>query len=191
MATNQTLGRDTPADLTPSLVVRLRAGDADAGAVLVEFYREAMMRFCWAYLGSAEQAEDAVQEIFYKVLKARSVPDRFRPWLYRIARNHCLNAVRDRARRRPARDLPADSRLRDSATGYLTRLVKNERRARVAHLLAAMPAEYREVLHLRYGEELSRAEIAEVLELPESVVKSRLYEGLKKLREHSSLLKGT
>ena len=44
------------------------------------------------------------------------------------------------------------------------------------------------MLRLRYAEGLSRAEIACVLEVPESVVKSRLFEGLKKLREHTSLL---
>ena len=44
------------------------------------------------------------------------------------------------------------------------------------------------MLRLRYAEGLSRAEIAYVLEVPESVVKSRLFEGLKKLREHTSLL---
>jgi len=51
-----------------------------------------------------------------------------------------------------------------------------------------MPASQREVLWLRCSENLSRAEIAEVLELPESVVKSRLFQGLKRLREHTSLM---
>ena len=48
----------------------------------------------------------------------------------------------------------------------------------------------REAIRLRYVEDLSRAEIAEVLDLPESVVKSRLFESLKKLREQASLLEG-
>jgi RNA polymerase sigma-70 factor (ECF subfamily) len=147
-----------------------------------------VLRFCWGCLGSREEAEDAVQEVFCKVLAAEQVPDRFRPWLYRIARNHCLNMLRDKARRKDDRVLPSDSRLDAATTGNLTRLVKRELRSRIAHLLAALPAAYREVLQLRYAEGLSRAEIAEVLELPESVVKSRLFEGLKKLREHSSLL---
>ena len=73
-------------------------------------------------------------------------------------------------------------------TGNLTRLVSRELWSRIGHLLAALPASQREPLRLRYAEELSRAEIAYVLDIPESVVKSRLFEGLKKLREHTSLL---
>ncbi len=148
-----------------------------------------MVRFCHAYLGSTEEAEDAVQEVFYKVLRATDVPDNFRAWLYRIARNHCFNVLRARARRGDQHDLPAASRLAADATGNLTRVVKQELRARIAHLLAALPLEQREVICLRHGEDLSRAEIAYVLDIPESTVKSRLFQGLKKLREHTSLLK--
>ncbi|MCG8409297.1 MAG: sigma-70 family RNA polymerase sigma factor [Phycisphaerales bacterium] len=54
--------------------------------------------------------------------------------------------------------------------------------------MATLPPTYHEVLRLRHVEGLSRAEIASVLEIPESVVESRLFEGLKKLREHTSLL---
>ena len=67
-------------------------------------------------------------------------------------------------------------------------MVKQELRARIAHVLAALPPEQREVICLRHGEEFSRAEIAYLLDIPESTVKSRLFQGLKKLREHTSLL---
>jgi len=176
------------ADMTPSLVARLRAGDNGAGTLLEQLYRQPMLRFCWGYLGRAEDAEDMVQEIFYKVLASAEVPDNFRAWLYRIARNVCLNALRSRGRRRDALVLPSDSRIAGDTTGDLTRLVKAEFRSRIGHLLAALPAEQREALRLRYVEGLSRAEIAYVLELPEAAVKTRLFEGLKKLREHTSLL---
>jgi RNA polymerase sigma-70 factor (ECF subfamily) len=180
--------RTAPSDLTPSLVASLRSGDARAGVLLNRLYRERLIRFCWGYLGSVEEAEDAVQEVFCKVLASSQIPHRFRPWLYKIARNHCLNLARRRARRKDRRDLPSDSQLEARLTGNLTGLVKREMRSRLMHLLAALPTAYREVLRLRYAEELSRAEIAEVLDTPKSVVKSRLFEGLKKLREHSSLL---
>ena len=175
-------------DLTPSLVGKVRAGDAQAGALLDQLYRQTMIRFCWGHLGCVEEAEDAVQEVFCKVLKAEEIPDNFRAWLYKIARNHCLNVRRAYARRRDQRVILPDSQLGAQLTGNLTRLVKQELRSRIVHLLGALPAAQREALRLRYAEDLTRAEIAFILDLPESVVKSRLFEGIKKLREHSSLL---
>jgi RNA polymerase sigma-70 factor (ECF subfamily) len=169
-------------------VAALRAGDSRAGDVLDELYRKALVRFCWGYLGTVEQAEDAVQEIFIKVLQANQVPEGFRAWLYKIARNHCLNVLRARRRRRSGASLPSASRLDAQLTGNLTRLVRKEFESRINSLIGALPAAQREVLRLRYAEELSRAEIASVLEVPESVIKSRLYEGLKTLRKHISLL---
>jgi len=84
--------------------------------------------------------------------------------------------------------LPSASQLGTAATGNLTRLLKRENWSRVNHLIKTLPQTQREALSLRYGEGLSRGEIAEVLELPSSVVKSRLFEGLKKLRGHLGLL---
>ena len=170
-------------DMTPSLVARLRSGDTEAGALLDNLYRKALFRFCWGYLGRLEDAEDAVQDICFKVLRARSIPDSFRPWLYKTARNHCLNMLRQRDRRRDNRELPSGSQLREMLTGQLTRLLRSEQRARVDELVRCLPDNQQEVLRLRYVEGLSRGEIAEVLETPEQVVKSRIFEGLKRLRE--------
>ena len=175
-------------DLTPSLVAQLRSGDTTAGGLLDELYRRAMVRFCRAYLGSSEDAEDAAQEVFYRVLRATDVPDNFRAWLYRIARNYCTGVLRARARQRDQREISVASHLAAETTGNLTRVVKQELRSRIVHLIGALPQKQREAIFLRYGEELSRAEIAYVLDIPESKVKSRLFQGLKKLREHTSLL---
>ena len=175
-------------DGTPALVLRLRAGDSQAAELLQKEYREVIVRFCWGYLGQMEEAEDAFQDVCCKVLGATQVPDQFRPWLYRIARNHCLNLRRGKATRREDGPAPATSRLRDALTGQLTRMVKAEQRSQLAEAVASLSEEQGEALRLRYVEELSRSEIAEVLDIPESVVKSRLFEGLKKLREHASLL---
>lgn len=159
-------------------------------------YREALLRFCWGYLGRIEEAEDAVQDISYKVLSATDIPDAFRPWLYKIARNRCLNLLRQRARHndRQALDsdrgqaLPGVSQVYEALTGQLTQLVRNEARSNLAEMVQSLEETQREVLRLRYVEDLSRTEIAEVLDIPESVVKSRIFEGLKKLREHASRL---
>ncbi len=175
-------------DLTQSLIGRLRAGDEAAGRLLNDLYRETVYSFCWSYLNNREDAEDAVQEVFCRVLRADFVPDNFRAWMLRIARNLCFDMGRRRARRAGEGELPAESQLGGSWTGNLTRLVRVETRSRIKRVLATLPESQREILRLRYAVGLSRSEIAEVLDLKESVVKSRLFEGLQKLRQHDSLI---
>ena len=170
-------------DQTALLVRRLRAGEADVAVQLDRMYREPLLRFCWGYLGSMEEAEDALQEIWYKVLTAPHVPDIFRPWIYKTARNHCLNTRRHLARRKEGRAMPGASQIAASMTGNLTKLLQDEMEEQLRVEVAALPAAQQEVLRLRYVEGLSRTDIAEVLEIPESLVKSRLFEGVKKLRD--------
>ncbi len=170
-------------DRTSTLVSRLREGNPEAGALLDELYRDVLVRFCWGYLGQVEEAEDAAQDTCYKVLTAKGIPDGFRPWLYKVARNHCLNLLRNRARHKDDAGHPTASHLDELLTGHLTRLVQKEQRDRVGELVRGLPESQREVLRLRYVEDLTRAEIAVVLEIAESLVKSRLFEGLKRLRE--------
>jgi len=179
---------DSLVDLTPALVTRLRDGDPKAGNLLCDLYHPPLMRFCFRYLGSQEEAEDVVQEVFLRVLKNNALPLNFRAWIYKIARNRCLDVIRSRGRRRDDLDLPAASQLDADLTGCLTRLVRREQRVHLKRALAELPEDQREVLHLRYAEDLSRTEIAEVLDLPEPIVKSRLYEGMVRLRTHDSLL---
>lgn len=160
----------------------LRGGDPSAALELERTYRAAIVRFAFGYLGDAAEAEDASQEVFIKALGARSVPQQLRPWLYRITRNHCLNVLRHRRVRAEER-LPSRAAFMDSEAGHLTRLVNAENEEAMRARVAALTPEHREVLELRYGEDLTREEIAQVLDLAPSVVKSRLYEAMKKLRE--------
>lgn len=169
--------------ISTMLVERLRRGDPAAMGILQSRYRARLVQFCWGYLEDIEEAEDAVQDVFCKVLEAAVIPDQFRPWVYRVARNHCLNLLRSRARRVDRAAIPAASQVGAALTGQLTGMVRDEARAKVISAVAQLPESVREALRLRYVENLSRAEIAEILEVPESQVKSRLFEGLQKLRE--------
>lgn len=178
--------RQSLSDLTPTLLSRLRAGSPGVGKMLSELYHPPLMRFCFRYLGSQEEAEDVVQDVFLRVLKSEALPENFRAWVYKIARNRCLDVLRSQNRRPDDQALPNASRIDADLTGCLTRLVRREQRALLQRTLAELPESQREVLHLRYAENLSRAEIAEVLDLLEPLVKSRLYEGMVKLRAHDS-----
>lgn len=164
------------------LLARLRAGDSDAAYEIEREYRPALVRFANGYLGDPSAAEDAAQDVLMKALSAKATPDALRPWLYRIARNHCLNIVRNR-RVRAEEHLPSRAPFAMSAIGHLTRLVAMEDVEALRARLQTLTLEHREVLELRYGEGLSRVEIAEVLDVAPSIVKSRLYEATKKLRD--------
>jgi RNA polymerase sigma-70 factor (ECF subfamily) len=176
------------ADLTPTLVNRLREGDPTAGRLLADIYRNPLLRFCFRYLKNQEEAEDVVQEVFLRVLKHKAQPANFRAWIYRIARNCSLDVIRAGGRRRDDGELPPASRVDAELTGCLTRLVRREQQAELKRALAQLSEDHREVLHLRYTEGLSRQETAEVLGLPETLVKSRLYEAIVKLRAHDSIV---
>lgn len=174
-------------DLTPTLIGRLRNAHDEAGALLDSLYRERLTGFCLGYLGNRDQAEDVVQDVFFRVLKSDTVPDNFRAWIYKICRNRSLDVQRAAARRRDDQSLPAASYVDAGLTGALTNLVQQEQKDHLKVLIAGLPETQREALILRYGEGLSRGEIAEVLEIPVEKVKSQLFHGLEKLRDHDSL----
>lgn len=182
--TSEHPGSDRPDDLTPTLVHQLREGHADAARLLDQLYRDKLVSFCVQYVGSFEAAEDVVQDAFFRVLESDVVPRNFRGWIYRICRNRCLD-VRKASGRRTSDTSPTD--LHAPLTGQLSKLVREERSAHLRELVEALPEEQREVLVLRYVQSLSRAEIAEVLDIPEKLVKSRLFHGLERLRLHDSL----
>lgn len=177
---------------TSQLLARLRARDPRAAEMLQDQFGPALLRYCENHLLDHAAAEDALQEVLLKSLTADLPPslpaESLRPWLFRVARNHCLNLRRARLRR-PAAPLPEPAILPTARrTGLLTGLVREEQHARLKHLLSAMSRNARELLHLRYVEGLSREEIAAVLEAPLTLVKSRLHEALHRLRQHATLL---
>ncbi|MEQ8765308.1 MAG: RNA polymerase sigma factor [Planctomycetota bacterium] len=159
-----------------------REDDAVARAAWDRHVHQPLVRFCGYYLGSRDEAEDAAQEVLCKLLEQAEKPREVRPWAYRVARNLCLNVRRARARRRDGQRLPTTFEVAADLTGPITRMVRGERAEEVQKRLAQLPDAQREPLVLRYVEGLDRAEIAEVLELSVSVVKSRLFEGLSRLR---------
>src|SRR3954467_2042523 len=88
--------------MTELLLDRAREGDEDAFRELTDPYRRELHVHCYRILGSVQDAEDLVQETLlaaWRGLEAFEDRSSVRAWLYRIATNRCLNALRDRARR--------------------------------------------------------------------------------------------
>jgi RNA polymerase sigma factor (sigma-70 family) len=142
--------------------------------------------------GRRHEAEDLFQETWIRVLeKGHQYQQRwkFETWLFSIARHLTI----DYRRRRQPESLdallePGDTRrpleVEDtSSSSAFEQAFQGEEAARVAAALAHLPVSYREVLTLRFHEDLELEEIARVVDSPLSTVKSRLYRGLAMLRE--------
>lgn len=167
------------------LIARLRSGEAACANTLTERYWEAICRFCTSVLGDAALAEDVAQDTFAKLGNRDALPEgAVRPWLYKVARNQCLDIHR-RHQRSPTHNRPLRTGFdapRNTA-GPRTRAVRSERHALVREIIDTMPDEYRSVLILKFFEKLGRAEIAEVLEVSEQAVKGRLARATQHLEE--------
>lgn len=184
---------EAAADPDWDLVARIATGDREAFAELVERHHRRLLRVCERLLGDAEDARDAVQEVFLKVMvKAGG----FRPkalvstWLYRVAVNHCLNVLRRRRLRRwvslsPAEGEEAAAPLdpAEERAGPDRELEARRRWARVQRAIADLPASQRAVLVLARFEELSYKEIAETLGITLGAVESRLFRAMRALEK--------
>ena len=157
---------------------------------LYDSYRRQIFAFCLGQLGNREEAEDAVQSTFlraYRALRRGAAPELELPWLYRIARNVCLNGRRSLGRRRRV-ETPHDlSLLSDHGATEQTPVdLIGLRRA-----LAALPESLRRPLLLREWQGLSYAEIAEELGTSVSSVESAIFRARRKLVEELGGEQGT
>src|ERR1044071_8857450 len=165
--------------------------DHRAFVQLLERWEEPIGRLCARMTGDAHRGEDLKQETFARVFAKRKTfqpNSRFSTWLWRIALNLCYDELR-RVRRRGESPLDLESA---EGTAPLTEFVADgpapdaqlagqEEGELVRRALLRLPEVYRTVLVLRHYHGLKRREIAEILEIPEGTVNSRLAEGLSQL----------
>ncbi len=168
----------------------LRGGDPDVLDSLIEEFQHRLFRYLLSVTGNRATAEDIFQETWLHVLERghQYRPQwKFEVWLFSIARH----LVIDHARRKRSDSLDA---LMDpeEGTGFepstaepspFERTLAGEESARMARSLAQIPPAYREVLTLRFQEDLALEEMATIINAPLSTVKSRLYRGLETLRQ--------
>ncbi len=174
---------------------RLRAEDA-ALAALVDQYAGALYRVAYSVLRNPADAEDAVQEAFLRVLRHRQMLDEVRDhrvWLIRIVWNIVLDRKR-RAKTRPETDDVAELARVLPASGLSAeeRAAAAQHHAYVLACVDRLPAKERQVLMLSAFEELTSVEIATVLGITESSVRSRLFRArnlIAGLLEHSRSLR--
>lgn len=154
----------------------------------VEAFKDRLVWYAFRRLGDFHEAEDAIQEVFLKVYAARDRRRevlRVEPYLYRMAANACTDRFRKRKTRPPVisiEEVKADH-LPDARPSALEQAAAREELCRIEQLLARLPRRHGEVLRLRVLDELSMADIAQTLGCSLAAVKSRLRDGLKKLRK--------
>ena len=158
------------------LISRARGGDREAFGELVEQYRDNVYRLAYRMCGNAYDADEAAQEAF--VAAWRALPNfrgdaKFSTWLYRLTTNAAIDVMRREKRHQTVGDGEMVD-LADDADSPQETVERTEQQEAVQKALSTLSEEYREVLLLRYMEELDYAEIAEVLQLPSGTVKSRI-----------------
>ena len=173
-------GTEAPRD--GEVVRAVLAGDRERYAVLVERYRDRYARYAARMLGSADAAEDAVQDAFvraYDQLAQCKDPDKFVGWFFLILRNRCFA---ERRRNRTSAPLAAADSVAaaDRADGGAE--MAEQRRALQLALLELTP-DQREVFVLKHVEGLSYGEIAERLSTSVPSLKMRMHRAYDKLRE--------
>jgi RNA polymerase sigma-70 factor (ECF subfamily) len=171
-------------DTDHALLARYRNGDRDAFAELVVRYQRPVYNAAFWILRRAEDASDVTQDVFLKVAEQLDDYDpdyKFFSWIYRIAVNESLNLLR-RNRREEALDddvdLPASERENPERKVGEAQLAR-----RIQESMMRMSTNDRMVLSLRHFSECSYEEIAQILDIDEKTVKSRLFEARRRLRD--------
>ena len=163
------------------LVVRAQAGDDAAFAELVERFSPRIRYFLRKLLPSAHDAEDALQDVWLDVLRALprlTDPQALVAWLYRIARDRAFARLRKARRHEQLRD---DSTVADATTDDDSDF-SAEDAAQIHAALDTLPPEQREVLVLRFLEDMTYEQIAAVVGVSVGTVRSRLYYGKQSLK---------
>ncbi|TMG94865.1 MAG: sigma-70 family RNA polymerase sigma factor [Betaproteobacteria bacterium] len=166
------------------LVGRYRNGDRAAFAEIVIRYQRPIYNAAFWVLRSVEDAQDVAQIVFLKVAERLDEYDgqyKFFSWIYRIAVNESLNLLRRHGREEPLDD-EIDLPDADSANPE-SKLNDAQVSKRIQSALMTMSANDRLVLTLRHFSECSYQEIAEILDVDEKTVKSRLFEARHRLRD--------
>ena len=174
-----------------SLAVAQGLKRQDAGLLdeLIVRYQHRLLRYLLYLTSNREMAEDLFQEVWMRVMMRGAQFNgqaRFDPWLFTIARNLVIDQRRKRTMSsldeliegKSEDDRPMAFEVADGEPTPFDRFSNLEDRHRIAGALMELDTLYREVLVLRFHEELSLEEISKVTRSPLSTVKSRLYRGM-------------
>lgn len=162
-------------------VERCRKGDLEAFGTLIDRYERPVFHAVLHMVGNAEDAKEICQQVFMKAFEHLSSYDpnrKFFSWIYRVAINESINYLKTRRSYEPL-----SQRLAYPHPGPAERYEAAEQRNHLQKAITGLDENYRAVLILRHFLHLSYSEIAEVLNVPEKTVKSRLFTARQLLRQ--------
>ena len=141
-------------------------------------YQSRICAIAYGYVGNADEARDLAQDIFlrvYRKLDSCPEPERFRPWLIRVARNICLDHLRRLKARPPRQDIPAEEMysLRDPGPSPEDLWEADARKRLVYKAMQGLSKVNCEIILLKDMQGLSLEEISRILDIPLGTVKSR------------------
>jgi RNA polymerase sigma-70 factor (ECF subfamily) len=168
------------------VLMRASQGDRDAFGLLYERYIDRIFNYVYYRTGNLHDAEDLTARVFQRAMNHiknytdRGVP--FSAWLYRIAHNLVANWHRDRSRRQeiPINDVPV---LPSKGDHPERNLVRSQEQDALLKLIRRLPGERQNLLILKFVENMSNAEIGEIMGRSEGAVKSLYHRTLLALRD--------
>jgi len=176
------------------IMLRVKAGDDSAFEYLVQKYRRPMLSFMYRMAHNTAVAEDLAQEVFLRVYRSREKYEasaKFTTWLYRIASNLAVNHARDSRHLRPENTVSLDEPdeetgltmdVPDDALSAEESIVRRERLAAIRQRVEALPERQKMALIMHKYQQMDYRQIAEVLKLSESAIKSLLFRAYETLR---------
>jgi RNA polymerase sigma-70 factor (ECF subfamily) len=181
---------DVP-DADLRLLERCRQGDGTAFETLFRKYQTYVYNISLGMLGNNEDAADITQEAFLRLhrsLESFRGDSSFSTWLYRVAVNLCITELRRRGRSRLQfiEEMRQDEEapLHEEPGPSPDEAIEQEEQRRVVHqVLRTLPADYRAIMVLRHFQQLAYEEIAQVLGLTLSQVKTRLFRARRMFKE--------
>ena len=163
-----------------------RQGNADARAGLLRALQDPIYRFCLSQLADVDSAHDATQETALQILRGLEGfrgDSRIKTWALGIALNVCRQARRQSLRHRGLGDIQRNEQLSTDAAGPSEVAVRREHDQALQDCLQQLPDRQREVVVLRYFEEMKIDEIAQAMNIAPGTVKATLWQALRRLRK--------
>jgi len=176
------------------IMLRVKGGDDSAFEYLVQKYRRPMLSFMYRMAHNSAVAEDLAQEVFLRVYRSREKYEasaKFTTWLYRIASNLAVNHARDTRHQRPENTVSLDEPdqesgltmdLPDNSLTAEEEIVRRERLAAIRKRVEELPERQKMALIMHKYQQMDYRQIAEVLKLSESAIKSLLFRAYETLR---------